>query len=462
MLDSILSFLRHPLSVAILSIALLLFLILKWRLQAFLALLLASLAVALLSGMELSRINQSIQEGMGSTLGFIATIIGLGAIFGKILEHAGGTESLARALLRFFGPQRASWAMALTGFVVSIPVFLDAGLVILAPIIYALARDSGKPILAYAIPLLAGMAVTHSFVPPTPGPIMVSEMVGADLGWVILFGLIVGVPTTIVAGPIFGRYIARKIPVGVPAYMNEEGDDLTRRAERELPALPLVLGLIGLPLFLIVTSSIVGVLVRQGTLASEGVATVIQFVGHPFTALLLANLAALYFFGVRLKVPKEEMMEVCTRSLGPAGLIILVTGAGGVFKQILSDSGVATELAQMLSDASIPMLLLAYLVAVFVRVAQGSATVAMITAAGLIAPLLEALPNPLSGPDRALLVLAIAAGATILSHVNDSGFWLVSRYFGLTEKQTLQSWTVSLTIVSVVGFLLVAALSLVF
>jgi Gnt-I system low-affinity gluconate transporter len=451
-MDSILPLLQHPLTVALVSIAFLLFLILKWRLQPFLALLLASIAVALLSGMPLGEINQSIQRGMGGILGFIATIIGLGAIFGKLLEHAGGTEALARALLRAFGPGRAGWAMALTGFLVAIPVFLDAGLVILAPILYALTRDSGKPILAFAIPLLAGLAVAHSFIPPTPGPIAVAELLGADLGWVILFGLIVGVPTTIIAGPLFAAYIAPRIPVGVPAYMNDEGPALTALEERALPTLGLVAGLIGLPLGLIVLSSFSGFFVELDQGPAPLWLSLIQFLGHPFTALLLANLAALYVFGVRQRRSKEELMEVCNRSLGPAGLIILVTGAGGVFKQVLTDSGVAESLAAMLRDTSIPLLFMAWLVAAFVRIAQGSATVAMVTAAGLIAPLLSLPEISLSAPQRALFVLSIAAGATILSHVNDSGFWLVSRYLGLTEKQTLQSWTVMETIISVVGF----------
>lgn len=448
-----------PILVAALSIVFLLVAILRFKLHAFITLLIASMLVAILSGMPLTEIHASIQKGMGGVLGFIATIVGLGAIFGKILEHSGGTEALARKMIKVFGHERASWSMVITGFLISIPVFLDAGLVILIPIIYALTRESGRPLLYFGIPLTAGMAVTHSFVPPTPGPIAVAELLGADLGWVILFGVIVGIPTAIVAGPVFGSWISKKITVGVPELMDEEGDALKELDDQNLPSFWVILGLIGIPIVLILLSSVVKFFTDSGTIDASLFTDFIQFIGHPFAALILAVLLSLFFLGVRRGVSNQELMDTCSKALAPAGLIILVTGAGGVFKQILIDSEAAAQLAEILKSSGLPILILAYLLAVVVRIIQGSATVAMITAASLLSPLIvemNLLPSP---QEKALWVLAIAAGASILSHVNDSGFWLVSRYFGLTEKQTLQSWTVMISLVSVVGFLLVLLVS---
>ncbi|MBK1875320.1 GntP family permease [Pelagicoccus mobilis] len=450
-----------PLWVAVIAIVLLMSLILWLRLNAFLALLIASIAVGLLSDMPVTEINKSIQNGMGGALGFIATVIGLGSIFGKILEHSGGTEAMARRLLGFFGIERAPWAMVVTGFLISIPVFLDAGLVILIPIIYALTRESGKPILYYGIPLLAGMAVTHSFVPPTPGPIAVSELLGADLGWVILLGVIVGIPTAIISGPMFGSWISKRIKVGVPEYMNEEGDDLKKLKDSELPSFSMVLFLIGLPIVLILASSICGSMVKAGSLEKSAALDFLTFAGHPFTALIIATCLSIYYLGRKRGVSGAELRDLCTKALGPAGLIILITGAGGVFKQMLIDSHAADDLATLLQGSGLPLLLIAYLLAVIVRVIQGSATVAMITASSLLAPLVEEMGIVVSDGQKALWVIAIAAGASILSHVNDSGFWLVNRYFGLTEKQTFQSFTVMTTMISLLGFLFAVLMSFV-
>ncbi|MEM9158805.1 MAG: gluconate:H+ symporter [Verrucomicrobiota bacterium] len=448
-----------PFAVALISIALLMGLILWLRVNAFLALLIASVCVGLLSDIPITEIAGTIQDSMGSALGFIATIIGLGSIFGKILEHSGGTEALAQSMLRFFGEKRAPWAMVLTGFLVSIPVFLDAGLVILIPIIYALTRESGKPILHFGIPLLAGMAVTHSFVPPTPGPIAVAQQLGADLGLVILVGVIVGVPTAIIAGPVFGAWISKRITVGVPEMMDEEGEELKKMDPASLPSFWVIFGFIAFPILLILTASICDSLVKAGSLEANDFIDVLFFLGHPIIALVLTTVIAMAYLGKSRGIDKSEMMEICTKALGPAGLIILITGAGGVFKAMLIKSNAAAGLAEALQNSEMPIIVAAYLLSVTVRVIQGSATVAMITAASLMAPMIEVLGLDPSGMDKALWVIAIAAGATILSHVNDSGFWLVSRYFGLTERQTFQSFTVMTTLISVVGFLLALLLS---
>jgi Gnt-I system low-affinity gluconate transporter len=463
--------LAYLLGLLVFAVAVLLFLILKLRLQAFLALILSSLVVAIGSSAEftggngklaLAEIGSTIESGMASSLGFIATIIGLGAIFGSLLEHSGGAQSLARSMLRFFGEKRAPWAMVLTGFIVSIPVFLDVALVILAPILYALSRRTGKSLLAFGLPLLAGLMVTHAFVPPTPGPVWVAYELGVGLGWVILFGVMVGLPTAIIGGILAPKKMAERLFIEAP-----EEDPTAVHDESKLPSFGLIISLIGLPILLIVLGTVVKEILASGiaeglpkaeydqaiaaSLQKAGIGMkVMVFLGHPIIALLIATLGALVFLGYARKVDKSVLMEVMTRSLGPAGIIILITGAGGVFKKILGESGVSDALKEAFEGRGIPILLLAYIFAFLVRVAQGSATVAMVTAAGLMASLVGGL----SQPQLALVVIAIAAGASAVSHVNDSGFWMVSRYMRMTEKQTLQTWTVVSTIVSVVGYLL--------
>ena len=488
--------LTYLLTLLVLAVVVLLVLILKFRVQAFLALILASLFVAMgssseLTGgagtLELTQIGDQIKNAMGGSLGFIATIIGLGAIFGAMLEHSGGAQSLAKSLLKIFGEKRANWAMVVTGFIISIPVFLDVALVIIAPILYALSRKTGKSVLAFGLPLLAGMMVTHAFVPPTPGPVWVAYELGVGLGWVILFGCLVGLPTAIIGGILVPKRMAEKLYIAPP----EEFEESNPIEDSKLPSLTSILVLIGLPIVLILAGTIVQEYVASGvdrevlfqTVGDDKIADLdgspventpkarkkiyegtvknelaaanlglkfLFFIGHPVIALLLATVAALVFLGYRRGFDKSELMEVSTKALGPAGIIILITGAGGVFKGVMIESGVADALSTACENWGIPVLLLAYLFAVFVRVAQGSATVAMVTAAGLMTSMVDGL----SQAQLALVVVAIAAGASAVSHVNDSGFWMVSRYMMMTEKQTFQTWTVISTVVSVVGFLL--------
>ena len=436
------------------AVAFLLFLVLKLKLNAFIALLITSMFVGVATGMPLQGILESIQKGMGGTLGFVATVVGLGAIFGQMLESSGGAESMARYLVKKFGEKRAPFAMVLTGFFVGIPVFLDVGFIILVPIVYALSRDTKKSVLYYGIPLLAGLAVTHSFIPPTPGPVAVAEIINAELGYVILWGFILGLPIAILAGPVFGRYISKKIIVFPP----ENIGDIHPETRKNLPSFGLIISIIAIPLFLILLATVSDVLVKKQILATGLIPEIIGFIGHPFSALTIATLIAIYFLGIKKGFNKKEILDLSTKALGPAGIIILITGAGGVLKQILVDSGIGKMMAESIADSSLPPVLLAWTLAAIVRVTQGSATVAMITAAGIMAPVLEVFS--LSSTHTALIVLAIASGATLLSHVNDSGFWLVGKYFGLTEKQTLQSWTVMETIIAVLGLVMTLTVSL--
>lgn len=440
-----------PILVAVAGILLLLFLVIRIKLHAFVALLLVSLLVGVAAGMPLNAVLESIKKGMGETLGFVAVVVGLGAMLGQMLEVSGGVERLAQELLAKFGEAKAQWALALTGFIVSIPIFFDVGFIIIVPLVHGLARKTGRSLLYYGIPLAVGLAVTHAFVPPTPGPIAVAELLHADLGWVILFGIIAGLPATIVAGPLFARFIAKRLHVTVPEYFQTEVK--SPAGEKDLPHFATVIGIIFVPLALIILNTVSGVWLEAGMMR-----TFLAFVGHPFVALILATLLAFLLLGTRRGFSADEVQQIATKALEPAGIIILVTGAGGVFKQVLIDSGVGKILGEMMAASSLPPIFLAFLAAAIIRIAQGSATVAMITAAGIMAPLVKTLN--LGSPATALHVIAIAAGASIMSHVNDSGFWLISRYFGLSEKDTLRSWTVSVTLISVVGFTVVFVLSL--
>ncbi|ELR73431.1 Low-affinity gluconate/H+ symporter GntU [Fulvivirga imtechensis AK7] len=428
------------------GIALLLFLILYLKIQAFLSLLIVSMFVGVVSGMPPEDILNHMKDGMAGTLGFVATVVGLGALFGAILEYSGGAQRLASYMLGKMGIKKAPWAVMVTGFIVAIPVFFDVAFIILVPVIFALKQRTGKSLLLFAIPLLAGLAITHSFIPPTPGPVAVADILGADLGWVIITGFITGIPAAVVAGPLFASYISRKIDLPLPdSYIEQEKEN------GDAPPPWLILSIITLPILLIVARTMVESPFIKQTEIPGIVSYIIILIGHPFTALIIANLVAWYWLGVSRGATKTELLKISSKSLYPAGVIILLTGAGGAFKQILVTSGVGTMLVESLSGDLFSPVLFAFIIAAIVRIMQGSATVAMITAAGITAPLL--MGSSFGDIQKAVLVIAIASGATILSHVNDSGFWLVSQYLGMSEKQTFRSWTVMTTLIAVTGLI---------
>ncbi|MEM6793459.1 MAG: gluconate transporter, partial [Acidobacteriota bacterium] len=357
-------------------------------------------------------------------------------------------------------------ALGLTGLIVAIPVFFDVAFILLVPLLRTTSRRTGRPLIAFAIPLLAGLAVAHAFVPPTPGPVAVAGLLGADLGRVIALGLLVGLPAMLVGGVFWGAWLARQPDFqlegagGAAATAEALAADLEARAQdaaeadRDAPrvGVGMALGLVALPLAAILTATVAGVTLEEGRLRS-----VLQLLGHPFSALLLTTLLASWLLARRCGWSRQAVEAMASASLKPVGLILLLTGAGGVLGKILLATGAGEVLARALASSGLPLLLLAFVVAVSIRIAQGSATVSMVTAAGLLAPLLEpASPTP---SQLAALTLAIAAGATAFSHVNDSGFWLVSRYLGLTERQTLRSWTVMTALVGFTGLALLMLLS---
>ncbi len=424
----------------------LIFMVLRLKIHAFIALLIVCMLVGIISGMSPEIMINSIKNGMGGTLGFVATVIGLGALFGGLLEHSGGAQGLAAYILKLSGEKNASWALMITGFIIAIPVFFDVAFIILVPLVYAIARKTKKSVLLYAIPLLAGLAITHSFIPPTPGPVAVADILGANLGWVIILGFIVGVPAAIVSGPLFAKFVANKIEVSIPDIA-----DLKSSENKDLPNPMTIIAIIVLPILLIVLKTVIlGDWFDQSKMP-KSLSYAISLLGHPFTALIIANLIAWYVLGIKRGVGKDALLNVSVKSFQPAGSIILLTGAGGAFKQILVDTKAGEMLASSLQGSALHPLLFAFIVAALVRILQGSATTAMIAAAGITSPII--LAGDYSESQIALFVISIASGATILSHVNDSGFWLVGQYLGLNEKQTFGSWTVMTTLIALVGIL---------
>ena len=316
----------HLLLSVLIGVSILIILILKFKIQPFLGLLISSILVGVLAGVEPLEIMNTVKEGMGSTLGFVAVVVGLGAMFGAILEHSGGAEALAQYLLKSFGEKNASWALMITGFFIAIPVFFDVAFIILIPLVYSLQRKTKKSMLLYAIPLLAGLAITHAFIPPTPGPVAVADILNADLGWVILVGFIVGIPTAIVSGPIFGKFIASKIFIDAPKKIDEKVVD-------NFPPISLILSIIATPILLIVLNTLLNSPLGSSLNLSDKTITWLQMIGHPFSALIIANLMAWYLLGIRRGVSKAILSKITSASLAPAGIIILLTGAGGVLNK---------------------------------------------------------------------------------------------------------------------------------
>ena len=437
----------------IIGIFLLLVQVIKFRFSPFIALLTSSIAIGLLSGLDGEIIINNIQEGMGSTLGYIAVIVGLGAMFGAILESTGGAKQITNYLLSKFGEKKSQWALLTSGFFIAIPVFFDVAFILLLPVIYSLQKKSNKSLVYYALPLLAGLAVTHAFIPPTPGPVAVSQILGADLGYVMLFGLIVGIPSAIFSGIIFTNFITSRIK-----FTSREVFEANIIETSKIPSIRSVLMIILLPLILIIFRSLVDTDILN--ISNEKLSDFIKFVGHPFSALIIANIIAWYFLGIKLGIDKKKLEKIISKSFAPAGAIILITGAGGVLKQVLIELDIGKLLAQNIFSSSELILVAAFICAVLIRVLQGSSTVAMITSASLVSPLLiDKVNDPVQ---LSLIVISIAAGASTFSHVNDSGFWLVNQYLGLSMKKTFLSWTLMTTVLSISGLIITLLLSIIF
>lgn len=433
---------------AIIGLALLLVLIIKFKVHAMLSILIGAIAIGLIAGMPFEEIVTAVDDGIGNTLKGIALLVGLGSMFGAILEASGGAQTLAVTMVKKFGDEKAAWALGITGLVISIPVFFDAGLIILIPLAFSLAKRTKKSSLFYAIPLLAGLAVGHAFIPPTPGPVLVATMLNVELGWVILVGVCCGFFAMIVAGPVWGAICGKKFYVPVPDQIaNQEDID-----ESKLPSFASVVTIIMIPLVLIILKSVAGMVP-----ALAGVAPLFNFLGQPFAALLIATLAAMFILGTRHGYTMPELEKILTKSLEPTGLILLVTACGGVLRYILQYSGLGEIIGNAVASINLPIVIVAFLVAALVRICVGSATVAMTMAAGIVAAMPEIAS--LSPMYLACVVAAVAGGATVCSHFNDSGFWLVRSLIGLDEKTTLKTWTIMETLVGGTGFIVALIIS---
>ncbi|MBM7507194.1 GntP family gluconate:H+ symporter [Nocardioides salarius] len=463
--------------IAAAAVAVLLFLIMKVRLHAFIALVLVSLLTAVAAGIPLALVPTALTSGFGSTLASVALLVGFGVMLGRLLEITGGAQVLADTLINRFGEERAPFALGVAALLFGFPIFFDAGLVVFLPIIITVARRFGGSVLYYALPAAGAFAAMHAIVPPHPGPVAAGTVLGGDIGVVLLVGLPVAVLSWYVGVYLVSRWLGARIDVPLPDLLlgpvnggrdagSEAGTGTdgstgtttttatTASTTVAPPAFSTVLGLLLVPLVLIALNTVLTTLVTAGTI-DEGNSLVegLQLVGQTPVALLITLLLAIATIGRRGRT-LSETTHVLDEALGPICSIILITGAGGMFGGVLRASGIGEALTSSLSDLGMPLLLQAFLIATALRVAQGSATVALTTAAGLIASQAAGLHDV----RVALLVIAVAAGATVLSHVNDSGFWLVSRFFGMDEKTTLKTWTVMETTLGLSAFAAAAVL----
>ncbi|MFK0003628.1 GntP family permease [Paenarthrobacter sp. NPDC090522] len=458
-MNEFLDWLRHDtvglLLLAGAGIALLLFLIIKVKLEPFIALVGTGVLVALVGGISVEALVGSatkssdalIEKGFAGILGHITVIIGLGTVLGAILERSGGAEVLLSRLVKIFGEKGTPLAMGITGFVLGIPVFFDIGIFVLAPLVYVAAIRGGKSLALYALPLLAGLSVTHAFLPPHPGPVAAAGLFHVDLGWIILMGLICGIPAWFASGILWGTWIGKRVMVNVPE------DRIVAEAEEAKghePSIGLVLLAIGLPMILILGGTFGNIFAPAGPFRDA-----LQFFGNPAIALTVAVLLAMWLLGIRRGMTAAELSEITGSSLRPVGMILLVVGAGAFFGAVLSATGVGKAVADSLSQAGLPIILSAFVISAGMRIAQGSATVAIVTTGGILAP---SLATGYSQPQLALIVVAISSGSIIASHVNDGGFWIISKYFNMSVKDTLKTWTVLETVLSLVGFGMAALL----
>ncbi|WP_291313946.1 GntP family permease [Corynebacterium sp. UBA2622] len=443
------------LGIAAAAIALILFLVIYLRVHAFVTLIVVSILTALAAGIPVSGIMPTMMDGFSSTLGSVALLVGLGAMVGRLVEASGGAQSLADALVRRFGEKNAPFALGLASLIMGFPIFFDAGLIVMLPVIFAVARRLDGPLLAYGIPAAGAFSVMHVFVPPHPGPVAASGLYHADLGLVLILGLIVALPTWYLSGYRWGLFLGKKYDLRVTDTLLGSVDEghITNK-----PAKPMtVLGVMLIPMVLIFGNTGMNALATAGVVdKSAFIVRLLMFLGQTPVALLITTLVAMIAVGVNLGVPRAEVERRMESALGPVCSVILITGAGGMFGGVLRKSGIGDALADSMANLGVPVILAAFVVAAVLRVAQGSATVALTTAAALMVPAVEA--GGFSEIQLALIVLATASGSVFSSLVNDSGFWLVGRLMGMDVATTLKTWTVNQLLLSSIGFIFVCIL----
>jgi GntP family gluconate:H+ symporter len=435
---------------ALAAVATLILLIARLKVHPFVALILVSLGTGVVAGMPPLDAVRAFQTGVGNALGFIAIVVGVGTMLGKMMAESGAATRIATTLIDSFGERRVHWAIMVVAFIVGMPVFFQVGFVLLVPLVFTIARRTGMSLLKIGIPLVAGLSVVHGMLPPHPAAMLAVGTFGADTGLTILYGLLVGFPTAALAGPIFATWVAPRValPAGNPMAAQLEGSSVG-----ETPGFGISLFTVLIPVILMLLASAADLGLGEGSPARAG----LHFVGHPIVALMLALLFSFWSLGRARRFTREQILKFCNDCLAPTATILLVIGAGGGFNQVLIQSGVGRAVAAMAAGSEASPLLLAWVVAALIRVATGSATVAMTTAAGIVAPIAASIP----GTNAELLVLASGAGALVLSHVNDAGFWLIKEFFNMTVQQTLKTWTVAETIIGVAGLGFTLLLSLV-
>ena len=426
---------------ALAGIATIIVLIVWKKVHPFLALTLGSGVLVLIAGIPLADTFTSFSKGLGSTVGSVGTLIAFGAIIGKLLIESGGADRIVDTILDKTPAARLPWAMAVIAFVIGIPLFFEVGVVLLIPVVMLVARKAHQPLVLVGIPALAGLSALHGLVPPHPGPLIAIDALGADLGLTLGLGLLVAIPTVIISGPLAARLMARWVPIEAKVPLGEANADNSHTR----PSFGISIFVVLLPVILMLGRTLVETL--MGSQSDSWIYQGADFLGQPIVALLVTVLVAIVLFGVVPGRSADEISSIIGASLGPIAGILLIVGAGGGFKQTLVDSGIATIIASWIEQAAVPALIAGWLVAVAVRLATGSATVATITAAGIMAPLAGHMPPV----EAALLVLAIGAGSVFLSHVNDAGFWMVKEYFGMTVGETFKTWSLMETLLSVVA-----------
>ncbi|GHD88774.1 GntP family permease [Kocuria marina] len=440
--------------IAAVAIAVLLVLIITFRVHAFLALIIISALTAFATGIPTSQVVPVLLYGFGNTLASVALLVGLGAMLGRLLETSGGAQVLADRLIRAFGEKRAPLALGVASLLFGFPIFFDAGLVVMLPVVFSVARRLGGSVLTYALPAVGAFSVMHVFLPPHPGPVTAATFFEANVGYIILVGLICAIPTWYVSSYLFGKFSGRRIKLPVPAILGQAED------VRNPPAVGTVVAMLLLPMLLIFLNTGLGTLAKSGAVSEETSSQawfeLLRAIGETPIALTLTLIIAALTIGKARGVSGSAIEKTFESALGPVCSVILITGAGGMFGGVLRTSGIGNALEDVLADLGIPLIIAGFLIAAVMRVAQGSATVALTTAAGLIAP--AVLAADYNVVQLAAMVVAVAAGSVVLSHVNDSGFWLVGRFLEMDVRTTFKTWTVLETIIGVLGFAIAAAI----
>lgn len=433
--------------ILVLSIILLLVLIAAAKLNAFIALVLAALFVGITKGMPLSEVLNSMQQGIGSTLGSLLLIVAFGVILGSLLSQSGAAQRISLVMIRSFGVKNIKWAMAVTAFAVGISMFYNAGFIILIPMVFAVSRSTQQPLIYLGIAMASALSIAHGFLPPHPGPTAIAVIFKADIGKTLLYGLLVAIPALLVAGIIFPEFL-KKIQANPPKGLFESSS----LPESEMPSFAISLLTAMIPVSLMAVATISELTLTEGTTLRN----LLGFIGNPTTSMLVAVLFAMVFLGLKRGKKMQALMDQSSSSLGAVTMIILIIAAGGAFKQVLVDSGIGSDLAVFFENSTLSPLFLGWLIATIIRIALGSATVAGLTAAGIVQPLVVR-----SGISPELMVLSIGAGSLMCSHVNDTGFWMFKEYFGTSLKDTFKTWTLMETIIGIMGLIGVLILNVV-